>query len=298
MSISPAALGPTEGFAETLRAAIAARGLSLDRIREHLARRGVSLSLATLSYWQTGRSLPERRASLEAVRHLEDVLALETGTLSELLGPALRGRRRQDDAIGALWPAPAVIDDVVGGVDTSWDSRLTRISQHDHVTVGPERGERAFRSRQVLRAEEDGPDRWVVILHLDEHDRPLPLIRPRHNCRLGRVITRPEDGLLVAELLFRAPLRRGQTVITEHELVNRAPYPLATNYERKFRRPVHEYVLEISFSPAALPRTCTRTVQDADGTRHAFGARLDEGDAVHGVALKFGPGCYGFTWTW
>ena len=123
----------------------------------------------------------------------------------------------------------------------------------------------------MLRAEEDGPDRWVVILHLDEHDRPLPLIRPRHNCRLGRVITRPEDGLLVAELLFRAPLRRGQTVITEHELVNRAPYPLATNYDRKFRRPVHEYVLEVTFDPAALPRTCTRTVQDADGARQSFG---------------------------
>ena len=145
MSISPAALGPTEGFAETLRAAIAARGLSLDRIREHLARRGVSLSLATLSYWQTGRSLPERRASLAAVRHLEDVLALEAGTLSELLGPALRGRRRQDVR------HRRVVADARGDRRRGrrrrhrWDSRLTRISQHDHVTVGPGSG-RARRS--------------------------------------------------------------------------------------------------------------------------------------------------------
>ncbi len=298
MSIAPDAPGPA--FAETLRAAIATRGLSLERIRDHLARRGVSVSLATLSYWQTGRSQPERRASLVALGHLEQILGLAPGTLSELLAaPAQRGRRRpEDNAISALWPVPGVIDDVVGEVDTRWDARLTRISQHDHVTVGPERGERSFLSRQVLRAEQDGPDRWVVIVHLDEHDRPLPLIRPLRNCRLGRVVTRPGDGLLVAELLFRAPLRRGQTVITEHELVNRAPYPLATNYERKFRRPVHEYVLEVNFDAAALPRSCRQYVQDVDGTRQVHQVRLDEGDAVLGVALRFGPGCYGFEWSW
>ncbi|MFD9697491.1 XRE family transcriptional regulator [Lentzea sp. NPDC059081] len=290
MSISP----EVPGFAETLRAAVAARGLSLDRIRDHLARRGVSVSLATLSYWQTGRSRPERRSSLVAVGHLEDVLALSPGALTGLLGPVLRPRA-QAGGISAFWPEPAVIDDVVEGVDTRWDARLTRVSQHDRVVVGPERGERSFLSRQVLRAEEDGPDRWVVILHLDEHDRPLPSIRPLRHCRLGRVVTRPADGLLVAELLFRTPLRRGQTVLTEHELVNHAPYPLATNYSRKFRRPVHEYVLEVCFD--SLPRTCTRVVQDAGG-RRTSGVRLDEGDSVLGVALRFGPGCYGFEWTW
>ncbi|GGM86290.1 hypothetical protein GCM10011609_23380 [Lentzea pudingi] len=286
---------PLPGFAESLRSAVAARGLSLERIREHLARRGVSVSLATLSYWQTGRSRPERRASLTAVAHLEEVLDLEAGALSALLAPALRGGRLQS-SISAFWPVPSVIDDVVGGVDTRWDSRLTRISQHDRVTVGSDRGERSFLSRQVLRAEEDGPDRWVVILHIDEHDRALPVITPLHNCRLGRVVTRPADGLLVAELLFRTPLRRGQTVITEHELVNQAPCPLATNYSRKFRRPVHEYVLEVVFD--ALPRTVRRVVQDADGTRQSFGVQVDEGGSVLGVALRFGPGSYGFEWTW
>ncbi|MGI5500238.1 XRE family transcriptional regulator [Lentzea sp. CA-135723] len=285
---------PMPDFADVLRAAVVARGLSLERIRSHLARRGVSVSLATLSYWQTGRSRPERRASLTAVGHLEEVLELEAGALSSLLAPALRGSRRVA-RLGAFWPVPSVIEDVVGGVDTRWDSRLTRISQHDRVAVAG-RGERSYVSRQVLRAEEDGPDRWVVILHLDEHDRALPSIRPLHNCRLGRVVTRPADGLLVAELLFRAPLRRGQTVITEHSLENAAPYPLATNYSRKFRRPVHEYVLEVTFD--VPPRSVRRVEQDAEGGRRSAGVRVDEGGSVLGVALRFGPGSYGFEWTW
>ena len=50
-------------------------------------------------------------------------------------------------------------------------------------------------------------------------------------------------------MLFDRPLRKGETVITEHELVNSAPYPPATNYERKFRLPVREFVLEICFDP-------------------------------------------------
>ena len=48
-------------FADVLRAAIQARGLGLERIRERLLAHGVSVSMATLSYWQSGRSQPERR---------------------------------------------------------------------------------------------------------------------------------------------------------------------------------------------------------------------------------------------
>jgi len=80
-------------FADVLRAAIQARGLGLERIRERLLVQGVSVSMATLSYWQSGRSRPERRDSLAAVALLEEVLELPVGTLSGSLGPPRpRGR--------------------------------------------------------------------------------------------------------------------------------------------------------------------------------------------------------------
>ncbi|MEV5967975.1 XRE family transcriptional regulator [Kribbella sp. NPDC051952] len=288
-------------FADVLRAAIQARGLGLERIRERLLANGVSVSLATLSYWQSGRSQPERRDSRAAVELLEAVLELPAGTLSASLGPPRRRGRwlstvpnRPD--VAAFWPRPDAVEAAVSEVDLRWDERLTRISQHDRVFIGPDRGERSYHSRQVLRAEADGPDRWVVIMHLDEHDRALPVIRPLRHCRLGRTVRRPADGLLVAELLFDRPLRKGETVITEHELVNVAPYPPATNYERKFRLPVREFVLEICFDPARLPVTCTAFSQldDADEVART----VDVDDEVHGVVLNFGPGRYGFRWSW
>jgi hypothetical protein len=283
-------------FDVALRAAIRARGLSLDRLREHLRARGVTVTTATLSYWQSGRSRPERRDSVRGLRQLEAVLELPPGSLVALLGPP-RVRRSAPAGISRFWPDGRLVDAAVSDVDTRWDERLTRLSQHDVVTVGPDRDEREFHSRQVLRAEADGPDRWVVILHLDEHDRPLPELRGLRGCRMGRSVHRPEDGLLVVELLFARPLARGETVLTEHTLVNRAPCPLATNYERKFRLPVREYVLEIRFSPEAVPAVCRRYAEQ-DGKPGEYSDAVPESGAVHGVALNFGPGRYGFDWDW
>jgi hypothetical protein len=225
-----------------------------------------------------------------------------------LLGPP-RPRGRWSDkpsariGIAEWWPDQAAVDDAVHGVDTHWDERLTRISQHDLVKVGPDREELSFVTRQVLRAEADGPDRWVVIMHLDEHDRPLPFVRPRQHCHLGRVVNRPADGLLVTELLFDRPLARGETVITEYELVNRAPYPLATNYERKFRLPVREFVVEAHFDPAAVPVRCAQFARLEGGEERVLDHPINDPDpaqgvAVHAVALDFGPGCFGFRWEW
>ncbi|WP_262414467.1 hypothetical protein [Streptomyces sp. ST1015] len=74
-------------FHEELRAAIAASGLSLDRIHERLRLRGVPVSAATLSSWQSGRHQPERRRSLSALAVLEDVLSLPPASLSARLAP-------------------------------------------------------------------------------------------------------------------------------------------------------------------------------------------------------------------
>ncbi|MBB4688093.1 transcriptional regulator [Amycolatopsis jiangsuensis] len=85
----------TGPFAEALRAAIRARGLGLERIRYRLRDRGTSLSLATLSHWQSGRCRPERRDSLLALRNLEDILGVPDGALRRLVGPPRsRGRHR------------------------------------------------------------------------------------------------------------------------------------------------------------------------------------------------------------
>lgn len=278
-------------FATELRAAITNRGLGLERIREHLSQHGVSISLATLSYWQSGRSRPERKTSLQAVVHLEHILQLPPGHLSELLGPPRpRGRwlRKAPAPMSAFWPEPSHVEHALHDLETRWDDQLIRVSQHDFVTVSADRTERSFRSRQVLSASMNGPDRWVVIMHIDEHDRPLPLIRALKHCEVGRQVQDRAQGFVVAELLFDRVLRKGESIVIEHELVNVAPCPLATNYERKFRLPTREYVLEVTFE-GTPPISVTQL---------ADGAAVNPGRTLLDVALDVQPGVRGFRWAW
>ncbi|MFD4669206.1 XRE family transcriptional regulator [Lentzea sp. NPDC058450] len=278
-------------FAQALRTAITNRGLGLERLREHLSQNGVSVSMATLSYWQTGRSRPERQKSLQAVVHLEHILQVPPGHLSELLGPPRpRGRwlRHAPAPMSAFWPFPSPVEHALHDLDTQWDDQLLRVSQQDFVTIGADRTERVFRSRQVLSASMNGPDRWVVIMHVDAHDRPLPQVNALKNCTVGRTVSEPAEGLLVAELLFERPLRKGESVVIEHELVNQDPCPPATNYERKFRLPTREYVLEVTFEGDAP--SAVRQVAD--------GSEVKPGRTLLDVALDVPPGTRGFSWTW
>jgi len=92
--IFPGATLRPEPFPRALRAAITASGLPLDRIRHRLELRGVSISVPTLSHWQSGRRRPERPESLRALAELEQLLSLPPLALRSLLGPPRpRGRK-------------------------------------------------------------------------------------------------------------------------------------------------------------------------------------------------------------
>jgi hypothetical protein len=75
------------GFPEALRVAISRSGRSLESLRRRLDERGTPVSIATLSYWQSGRSRPQRAASLRAILHLEELLGLPAGHLMHRIGP-------------------------------------------------------------------------------------------------------------------------------------------------------------------------------------------------------------------
>ena len=66
-------------FHVALRAAIAARGLPLQRVQHHLSRHGVKVGVTSLSYWQQGARRPQRPESLRAVRALEEILRAARG---------------------------------------------------------------------------------------------------------------------------------------------------------------------------------------------------------------------------
>ncbi|WP_225446679.1 hypothetical protein [Streptacidiphilus sp. PB12-B1b] len=290
-------------FHEALRAAIAASGLSLDRIRERLRHRGTTVSAATLSSWQSGRYRPERPHALAALAVLEDVVQLPPGALGGLLGPPRpRGRWLPTAAgrpgIADVWSDRGDIDGALSRVDTRWDHALTRISCHTRLELNARGRELSVWNRRLLRAECDGPDRWITVFQLD-NPGPLPRLRTAAPFRTGRVAESPQDRLLVAEVLFDRPLARGETVIVEYSLEHRAPLPHTAQVEATLHVPVREYVVEVRFDPAALPASChSFRSADLDSPAQERLIRPDTVGSVHAVALAAGPCRFGIRWAW
>jgi len=286
-----------DAFAATLRRAIEQRGLGLERLREHLQARGVQVSVATLSYWQSGRSQPERKGSLAALPHLEELLGLAPGALrSALQPPRHRGRGvAQVDDLEVVWRespgARALLE-----LDTRWDSELERLSHHDILSIGADRTEQSLTVRQVLRARTDGPDRCVVMHAADDVAAALPLVRPVQGGRAGRTASVPEWGVVAVELLFAAPLRRGQTVVVEHEVLTCPPRPREVRYSRRRRMPMREYLLEVRFDPGARPATCESYDPRTGETLATL--EVDRWGTVHLVELDAQPGALGIRWDW
>jgi transcriptional regulator with XRE-family HTH domain len=187
-------------FATALRAAIARSGVTLERLASDLRARGAPVSLATLSYWCSGRSRPERAGSLAALAEQVLQLGLPANGLRRLLPerrPRGRAARREVEPVAAAapWHREDQVRDLLDRYDLRRDGQVSRLSAHDRVEIGPDRIKRVQRTRQVLRAEEDGVDRLVVVCWGDGPDTPAPELVPVRNCSVGRVHVDHAAGL-------------------------------------------------------------------------------------------------------
>ena len=294
---------PAGRFSHALRTAIQASGLTLNRIQYRLRERGFEVSSATLSYWQSGRRRPTRHESILVVRALEEVLRVPAGTLTALLEPPGARRRpgpRPGARVEALWDDPPLAN-AVAHLSGTWEAGLARLSLHDRYEVGADRRVRRIWHRQVLRAEQDGPDRWVLIFREESPDDPLPDVRAVWQCRVGSVVVKRQPRLLVGELLFDRVLSRGETIVMEYELGYPGRGALARDsYERKFRFPVREHVMEIVFDPAAIPAHCVQygVPAGAEGREQARALDIEPSGYVHAVVTDVAPGRCGIRWEW
>ena len=126
---------PPGSFAEAFRDATNQRGLSLERLTYHLSRRGHELSAATLSYWRTGRSVPQRSASIAALGALEEILGVDRGSLSGLVPPrpVLRGDSSLDVPVEQYVKSGHVVADMISDIGLEWHNGFEFLSSHDYI---------------------------------------------------------------------------------------------------------------------------------------------------------------------
>ncbi|WP_433548188.1 hypothetical protein ACQPZG_26300 [Streptomyces sp. CA-294286] len=294
----------TGPFHLALRAALALRGLPLQRVQHHLAGRGVKVGVTSLSYWQQGARRPQRPESLRAVRELEGVLGLPAASLIRLLPAEGAGgdtERPATRSYRSLVEVSGSVEGLLAELESPQDGGLHTVGHHERVRIGADRELVGRDSQHVVRAHRDGVDRYLAIHHGDPGCDPSRVaVRAWENCRTGRVRWHRETGVVVAELLFDARLRAGDTYLFGYGFED-GTGGASSEYVRGFSFAGGQYVLQVRFDEAALPVRCRRFARAT-----ALSPRVARQDltlsgrhgTVHFVEQGVRPGILGVDWDW
>lgn len=287
---------PPTAFADVFAAAVVERRMSLRSLHRRLADRGTPVSMATLSYWRSGKRVPERRASYDALRVLERLLELDEAALTSLVaGPARRapGERRDFDDVAGT---PGATDRVIQSMGGPWPVELSERSEQVVVDFDTEGYSVRLANRTLWRAESDGAQRTVVILQTDRPPKMAPSVRNGHGCSIGLNRWDDESGVLAFEIVLDRALRAGETALSEYVLSGRVDAEPDVSYEIVARGWTSELSLWVRFDAACLPSGCEAyTITDAG--EQAAPIELI-GTSLHFVTRGFGPGRMGIRWTW
>lgn len=248
------AAGPS-AFAAALRTAIERRGLTLDRLRQRLDARGHRVSVATLSYWQSGRSHPERASSLAALAVLEEILAVPAGRLLRLARSGRRGGGAPPAQLDSFAPHTtdgAVMDEMVASLGLSWQDGLRRTSVHEHVRVRPDRTEASHDWRETLLALRSGVDRYPMCFQYDDPAGDVTCAGVQH-VEVGRVVENRQRRLLLVELVLPRALEVGESMTIDY-VVAHANNTVPLEYvEAGTVGWLQDYHLWVTFEPPAVP---------------------------------------------
>ncbi|GGX60368.1 hypothetical protein [Streptomyces fructofermentans] len=291
-------------FHVALRAAITARGLPLQRVQHHLTRYGVKVGVTSLSYWQQGARRPQRPESLRAVRALEEILQLPDESLIRLLATAGEGadaERPSSRTYRSLVEASGALEKLLAELDAPLDGGLLAMGHHERVRIGARRELLGRDSRHIVRAHQDGVDRYVAVHHGDPGCAPdLMEVRALENCRTGRVLWHQQTGVLVAELLFDTRLRAGDTFLFRYG-VEDGTAGACSEFARGFNFSGGQYALEVRFAENALPVRCHRFTQHSPAAPRSGLQELPLSSrhrSVHTVEQRVRSGVVGIGWDW
>lgn len=274
-------------FADALRAAISARGLSLERLRYHLARHGHDISVAALSYWQSGRSRPERASSLTALAALEEILQVPTDSLVALLprrpGASHPQDRHEEKALESL-----------ARLGTPSDEGYSWISLYERLELDRAGALRRRSVRGVLQATRADVRGFPMLWRQALADDGGVEVQAVAGCAIGHVMELP-NGVAVQVLFDRSP-RPGEALVVDLDVISSGRGPRLTSWERPCSGTLRELYVEVDFDAAALPMVAER-VLDVGG-RQSVDLVPISGPLLTGLVQDFGPGVFGLQWRW
>lgn len=278
----------TPDFAKRLGDAVGERGLSLARIRDRLEEQGVKVSIATLSYWSSGRSRPTRSGSLEVVRSLEILLGTPPGWLVEAMpGPAVT--HTLAEVLNRSELLSAAVEEY--GLCTTVDWRTVRV-QH-HARIDAEGRERVCQNWSVQQAVSHKARGYTIVVegHADSvAAQGMGMVHANRSIQVA-------EDLFVVEFLLDAPVARGQRVLVGDRIDFLGERPRCTGVGYALKTSASELTLQVSFD-AQMPGEFTVTSQAPDQPEPVLReqAAMVGRSSVQTVFIEPGAGLHSITW--
>lgn len=288
----------TDVFAGSLRDAINARGLTLARLHEQLRARGNSVSMATLSYWRSGARRPEGAQSMAALSDIEQLLHLEPGSLTALLGTTNR--------TGPLGPNLFPLDereleeavkDAFAALGAEYPDTSRELTTHS-VTDVDAAGNVAYSITRSIVQSTVGTVASIPFLEMTPGiSTPAPIIEAVAGGRIAARYSHPNGEVHGVLFELDVPLTAPSTAMVEWSVAYPPDYPPQRETGHAVARQARELLVWTRFHPDALPDRIEERVETPDGSKISE-LSLEGRNSVHQVRRAFGPGLLGVAWSY
>lgn len=289
-----------EGFGPELRAAIKRSGLTLTAISQRLRARHRPVSVATLSNWQSGRSLPGGEQSLGVVAALEELLGRPPDSLADLVGgPRLQGRSVPEVSFIGRPTSREVFQEALEelGFASAQEYAHERVV-HQLAIIDSTQSVQCFEHRMTVRALESGICRLPAVHVLGPNEPNIaPRYIPTDGCAIGQRVAWPRRRAYGVELLLDGRLDAGQVATFSYRVEMHASATDVTGSMYSVPRPANDVLLEVEFRGPRRPVDCERYRRTESGET-VSAVRLDHRDRLQISESRFGPGTFGLRWSW
>lgn len=270
--------------------------MSLEHLRRTLAERGHLLSVATLSYWRSGRRRPERLPSLAALAELERILDVDPGALVALTPPRRSVLAQLPSVVAGLSSAQG-LDRLVSRLGEAYDDGLEKVSYQDLLDIDADGKQARHRVRMLARATREGADRFPIAFHFEDAPN-LPGVRAVSGCRVGSLRRTDSPNEMTLEIVLDHPLACGETTLVEFELDSRNARSGSQRWERGVLAPLSMYLISLRFDAARMPVSVERYERIIGAEQERTSPVLVTSSTVSVLFVDVAPGLAGVCWRW
>ncbi|MFJ4223958.1 hypothetical protein [Microbacterium sp. NPDC089695] len=267
--------------------------MSLRALQRRLRDRGHTISIATLSQWQSGSRHPGSETAEDVLSTLEDLLGLDP----HVLASAVR-RTRRVPADRTLAYQDFLRPDAADFVGQSLPRDLSERSGSIMYFLDAAGQMVRTVNRTVFQARVDGARETTVYFSIEDPEIAPPAVRGTVGCELVDVRSDMDLRVVRATLRLSSPLRKGDFVLTERETRDHVHGDGATWVGAGVFAPRRqaEVGVHVIFDAERVPRACRAVVDDAGGMRSQ--RLVVNGTSVSHVEYDFGPGEFSVEWEW